>query len=180
MWIQSLWHAFQQFQPDRSLLIPAQDACLPFFGHHCRKLQRNPLSLPDSSSSTTAADAFAMIVAARGAGDGEGRADAFDGVAMHAAKAATIATKARVPLFAVPPISLIEEHIVSSLLSSVSVVDRLEMHRRRFSAQLSSVRRNRSESPAKFSLRRSQLEVQSVNSRGRGQRRTRTPPKKGR
>ena len=74
-----------------------------------------------------------MIVAARGAGDGAGSADAREGVVKCAANAATIARKTRVPLFAVPPISLtlIDAHLRTRLLlSSVSVVvDSLEVHR---------------------------------------------------
>ena len=117
---------------------PCLNNCLPFFGHNCRKLQRNPLSLPDASSSTTAdasaRDAAAVIVAARGAGDGAGSADAREGVVECVANAAAIAKKTRVPLFAVPPISLtlIDAHLRTHLrLSSVSVVvvDSLEVHR---------------------------------------------------
>ena len=74
-----------------------------------------------------------MIVAARGAGDGAGSADAREGVVKCAANAAAIARKTRVPLFAVPPISLtlIDAHLRTRLLlSSVSVVvDSLEVHR---------------------------------------------------
>ena len=78
-----------------------------------------------------------MIVAARGAGDGAGSADARDGVVKCTANAATIAKKKRVPLFAVPPISLLSLTLIDAhlrthlLLSAVSVVDSLdlEVHR---------------------------------------------------
>ena len=76
-----------------------------FLGNNYRKLQSNPLSLPGASSTT--ADVFggdaAVIVAARG--DGEGSADAFEGVVKCAAIAATIVKKRRVPLLAISPIS---------------------------------------------------------------------------
>ena len=67
-------------------------------------MQITVLSLPDASS--TAADAFArdaaVIVAARGAGEGAGIADAREGVVKCAA---TTVKKTRIPPFAVPPIS---------------------------------------------------------------------------
>ena len=86
-------------------MMHANKKLLHFFGNNYGKLQSNPLCLPEASSTT--ADAFggdaAVIVAARG--DGEGSADAFEGVVKCAANATSNVKKRRVPLLAIPPIS---------------------------------------------------------------------------